>query len=636
MDESSSNLVSMDGSSSFVPLRKRKKEEQSDSGEKRRIKQLPSSIHGEKLRNQYRIEVDGADIPDPIVCFEEMTLPQRIFSFLKRTKHFSKPTPIQMQAIGCLIRSRDVICLSPTGSGKTYGYLLPLCSFLWRHRASFNTSESVKPLCLILVPTRELMHQVCGLTKELVENLNIPITDTKPVMSHNGASHGHQPYIARTHSTMTSQDGSGHGKYSSHNTWNQSTMVYSQHPQYQENSTMYQQNPNMMHHHNHPTTNQGQISPNMNTINNYHSMMTQGHMYQQFSHGNYQECPPQQRPPPFSSQQYGYSAQNNSLLSSSSVNSFVSPSEQHCHSALTRDSILNSVVVGICGGVQIKEDLKRLTPKTKVLISTPGRLLDLCERGEIDLQEVCYFVIDECDRSLEMGMEEQLRKIVAMVTVNEKTSLQTSLWSATLPESLERLARSAVVDPLYICSGVKDTIPVNITQNVLFVHTYQKDKVLLDLLRKTPYPPVIVFTSSRDKADEVTGRLQGEQFHAAAMHSAKDQTYRNNVMDDFRGNRIDVLVATDLVSRGLDIPAVTHVIHYDTPDTIEDYIHRSGRTGRFGRQGQTSTLLTLDCKIAQELKELLETSKIEIPPQLKDTKMFGKKVIHTEMGDRIV
>lgn len=582
----------MDNSSSFVPLRKKKKKEENTTEPK--VITRPS-IHGDSLRSQFRLEVDGIDIPDPVQSFEEMSLPSRTLTYLKRTKHFSKPTPIQMQAISCLIKSRDVICLSPTGSGKTYGYLLPLCSFLWKRRDSLNTF--VNPQCLILVPTRELMRQVCDLTKELMESLNL---------------------FTETQNLMTSRNGDNNF----HREWNRPQQYQTWNPSYQQQqprNPFYQQS-----YGNHLPANISNYT--LNDYSMYQQQLPRGDSFrQQFPHGD--SFGHSSQPPPFNNQ--GNIMQNPFML----------PPSYHEHTPrppITGNNKPTSAVIGLCGGVPINEDLKKLSPKTMVVISTPGRLLDLCERGKINLDQIGYFVIDECDRSLEMGMEEQLRKIVAMVTVNEKTCLQTSLWSATLPESLERLARSAVVDPVYICAGIKDTVPVNITQTVLFVHTYQKEKALLEILRKTPYPPVIVFTSSKDKADQVTQLLQKEQFQAAAMHSGKDQHYRNDVMEDFRENRIDVLVATDLISRGLDIPTVTHVIHYDTPDTIEDYIHRSGRTGRFGRQGHSSTLLTLDCKIAVELKELLEMSHVEIPLELRDTKMFGKKVIHTDMGDRIV
>ena len=114
------------------------------------------------------------------------------------------------------------------------------------------------------------------------------------------------------------------------------------------------------------------------------------------------------------------------------------------------------------------------------------------------------------------------------------------------------------------------------------------------------------------------------------------QSDRFKALTEFRNGNLDVLVATDLASRGLDIPDITHVINYDTPNTIEDYIHRCGRTGRFGRPGQATTFLTLECKIAEDLKFLLESTGFPIPIALKDTKQFGKKVLKTEFGDRVL
>ena len=188
------------------------------------------------------------------------------------------------------------------------------------------------------------------------------------------------------------------------------------------------------------------------------------------------------------------------------------------------------------------------------------------------------------------------------------TSPQVSLWSATLPDSLKRLASSAVIDPVYVIAGVKDTIDSNIKQDVQFMHTYMKEEKLLDVLRHTPYPPVIVFVHAKHTADKIMDLLLDEQFHAAAIHSDKTQTYRNKVMSDFRSGTIDVLIATDLISRGVDIPTVTHVINFDTPLTIEDYIHRCGRCGRLGREGVATTFLTLECTIAAQLKDMLEST----------------------------
>lgn len=291
---------------------------------------------------------------------------------------------------------------------------------------------------------------------------------------------------------------------------------------------------------------------------------------------------------------------------------------------------------GICGGVPISHQMQELKSGVDVVIATPGRLLDLCERGILSLDKVSYLVMDEADKMLGMGMEEQLRKVVGLATGTIRAR-QTLLWTATMPESLERLARSAVLNPIKIQVGPgTGLISPTIQQNVVFLYHYEKPAKLLQVLRSTPFPPVMVFASSIQNVDYVTELLKKEQFHASGLHSQKSQDYRFKLIDAFRDGKVDVLVATDVGSRGLDFPEVAHVINYDLPDSIEDYVHRCGRTGRMGHFGVATSFLTLDCKIADELKEMLEIMDQVVPKELQNTKRFGKKIIKTEFGDRVV
>lgn len=291
--------------------------------------------------------------------------------------------------------------------------------------------------------------------------------------------------------------------------------------------------------------------------------------------------------------------------------------------------------VGICGGVPVSVQAQEIRSGVDVVIATPGRLLDLCKRGLISLNKVSYLVMDEVDKMLGMGLEEQLRKVVGLATRTERAR-QTLLWTATMPDSLDRLARSAVLDPITIQVGPVGLISPTIQQNVMFLYYYEKTEKLLQVLRNTPIPPVIVFTSSIQNVDYVTELLKEEQFHASGLHSEKPQEYRFTLVREFREGKVDVLVATDVGSRGLDFPEVTHVINYDLPDSIEDYVHRCGRTGRMGHFGVATSFLTLDCKIAEQLKEMLEVMDQAVPKELVNTKQFGKKIMKTEFGDRVV
>ena len=241
-----------------------------------------------------------------------------------------------------------------------------------------------------------------------------------------------------------------------------------------------------------------------------------------------------------------------------------------------------------------------------------------------------YSVFDECDRLLELGLEEQLRKVISIITLADR-SPQVTLWSTTLPSSFETVVRSAVIDP--VCKGIQDSVPLNIFQDVRFTHTYLKPSLLLDVVRQIPYPPVLIFTRSKGKADEVCALLFEEQFHVASIHSGKEQHVRNEIMGHFRNNEFDILVATGLISCGLEIPSVTHVINFNSPDSIESYIHRCGKSGRFGREGTVTTFLALECKITKELRKRANSA---IPNELCDFKMLGKKVLKKEMGDRVI
>jgi len=304
-----------------------------------------------------------------------------------------------------------------------------------------------------------------------------------------------------------------------------------------------------------------------------------------------------------------------------------------------------------------------------VIVATPGRLLDFVNRELMPLDRLHYLVFDEVDRMLtnyypaevreldkntppqqqqqqqQLGpMEDQLRNFLSKCNLCPR---QTSMFSATIPPAVERLARSALLNEIIIQIGEPvlgngksaDTvamIPKNITQNVIFLNSYQKKKLLLETLRKTESPPVLIFSDSITTVDWVVGVLKQEQFHVAGLHSDKSQGYRFRVMKGFKEGQLDVLVATDVSSRGIDVVDVSHVILYDMPDHIETYIHRIGRCGRAGQESTATSFLTYHCKCAKELRILLKKNKQMIPPQLEDLRMFGHKVVQTELGDKVI
>ena len=531
----------------FVPLRKKLKRKSTGKEdnfvrsyytETQDIGKL-SELEVNEIRLRHGIEVQGEDCPKPICSFNDLFLPRELQQYLRENNYFS-PTPIQMQALSCVMSGRDVIGLAETGSGKTLAYILPLCMML--RKRSPSTSG---PVALIVTPTRELMQQVnervCGLLEVLKCTL---ISDTHSFSSTtvnvNLAYQGTCPPI--------------HGEYM------------------------------------------------MDNVRNYNI--------------------PNEQLPIWNSQPW----------TEQSLTGF--PGGYIKHSMSFPDQQQRYKAVGICGGVPISNQIQALDGGVDVVIATPGRLLDLCDKGVLSLNNVLYLVMDEADKMLGMGMEEQLRKVVGLATITMKAR-QSLLWSATMPMSLERLARSAVMNPVTIQVGQSGLAAPAIQQYVIFTHHYQKPDRLLTALRSTLFPPVIIFASSIENVDFVVELLRKEQFHVAGLHSEKMQEYRFKLISAFRNARVDVLVATDVASRGLDFPDVTHVINYDLPGTVEDYIHRCGRTGRMGIEGKATSFLTLNCKIAEELREMLEATEQVVPKELENTKQFGKKIIKTEFGDRV-
>lgn len=538
---------------------------------------ISSAEELEKVRFQNGIEVDEDGCPGPISTFEESTLPKELISILGKYNVY-QPTPVQMQAIPILLSGRDLIAVAPTGSGKTFGYLLPLFTFL-KQKCGIGYKNTGSPVALIISPTRELMQQIVNTCESIfsgLPNKTVGHNAKQEYKEHTSTSssfhQGSTPSQTYEFSEGTVSGFYDRGKYSSHQgvdyISNKSTTVY--------NDGLYAGSYDLTF------DRPANIFPT-------HSMQSI-----QLQVGHHQNMPLQ-------------------------------------HKQIEE----RFTVYGVCGGIPVSVQSARLKSDVNVIVGTPGRLIDLCQRNILNLENVNYLVLDECDKMLEMGLEEQVRKLIAMITLKEMPR-QTSLWSATLPSSLERLARSSVINPVTLHVGVKDTVCKNIEQDIVFMHTYQKPKKLLQTLRKTKHPPVLVFVSTIPAVDEVVQLLTEEEFCVQGLHSQLEQTNRFQIVADFKNGELDVLVATDLASRGLDIPDVTHVINFDTPNTIEDYVHRCGRTGRFGRPGKATTFLTLECKIAEDLKLLLESTGVTVPIALEDTKQFGKKVLKTQFGDRVV
>jgi ATP-dependent RNA helicase RhlE len=235
----------------------------------------------------------------------------------------------------------------------------------------------------------------------------------------------------------------------------------------------------------------------------------------------------------------------------------------------------------IFGGVSEFSQIRALKNGVDVLIATPGRLLDLTSRNEIDLASVEIFVLDEADRMLDMGFIRDVRKVIPLLPKNR----QTLLFSATMPSEVEKLAMSILKNPEKVAVNPVSSTVEKIDERVMFVEKQHKSSLLLDVLKDTAIERVLVFTRTKHGANKLSQQLLNSKIGSAAIHGNKSQGARVRALDEFRNRKIRVLVATDIFARGIDIDDISHVINYELPNEPESYVHRIGRTGRAGKSG---------------------------------------------------
>ena len=245
-------------------------------------------------------------------------------------------------------------------------------------------------------------------------------------------------------------------------------------------------------------------------------------------------------------------------------------------------------VTVVYGGVGYGKQREALEGGVDVLCATPGRLLDYMEQGEVRLDQIDVLVLDEVDRMLDMGFLPDVKRIVAKVPKHR----QTLFFTATLPPEIEQLAAWALRDPFKISVNRERSTAETITHAFYPVVQSQKFDLLVRLLDDTQYHSVIIFSRTKSGADYVAGRLKHAGHTVAVMHADRSQQERTDALKGFKSGKYEVLVATDLVARGLDIADVSHVINYDVPENPEDYVHRIGRTGRAQKTGDAFTLVT--------------------------------------------
>lgn len=243
-------------------------------------------------------------------------------------------------------------------------------------------------------------------------------------------------------------------------------------------------------------------------------------------------------------------------------------------------------VYGGNDGIRFEQEKKGLTLGADVVIATPGRLLAHINMGYVDLSRVSFFILDEADRMLDMGFSDDILQIVKLLPKER----QTVMFSATMPAKIQQLARTILNNPVEVKLAVSKPAD-NIAQSAYICHDTQKLGIIQHLFREEPAKRVIIFASSKLKVKEVTKALQLMKLNVGEMHSDLEQAERDEVMHKFKNDRIDILVATDIVSRGIDIDDITMVINFDVPHDSEDYVHRIGRTARAGNSGRAITFV---------------------------------------------
>ncbi|KAI6090848.1 DEAD-domain-containing protein [Hypoxylon rubiginosum] len=268
----------------------------------------------------------------------------------------------------------------------------------------------------------------------------------------------------------------------------------------------------------------------------------------------------------------------------------------------------------VYGGADIGSQLRQIERGCDLLVATPGRLVDLIERGRISLQNIKYLVLDEADRMLDMGFEPQIRRIVEGEDMPGVQLRQTLMFSATFPRDIQMLARDFLKDYVFLSVGRVGSTSENITQKVEYVEDVDKRSVLLDILHTHGAGLTLIFVETKRMADSLSDFLINQNFPATSIHGDRTQRERERALEMFRNARCPILVATAVAARGLDIPNVTHVVNYDLPTDIDDYVHRIGRTGRAGNTGHSTAFFNRGNRgVVRDLIELLKEANQEVP-----------------------
>ncbi|KAK6643483.1 hypothetical protein RUM43_004988 [Polyplax serrata] len=290
----------------------------------------------------------------------------------------------------------------------------------------------------------------------------------------------------------------------------------------------------------------------------------------------------------------------------------------------------------VYGGTAISYQRERTKNGCHILVATPGRLLDFVSRNYIDFSSTKHLVLDEADRMLDMGFLLPIQQIVGHSTMPKAGERQTLMFSATFPEEVQYLAASFLKDYLFVTVGIVGGACIDVEQRFFCVNKFEKRNKLVELLSENPKSKCLVFVERKRITDFIATFLSEKNFRATSIHGDREQRERETALRDFKSGNMNILVATSVAARGLDIKNVSHVVNFDLPSSIDEYVHRIGRTGRVGNRGLATSFYDSerDGHLASSLVTILQQAEQEVPDFLQAMGGSGNNAELPEFGGK--
>nr|QFQ59538.1 vasa [Clogmia albipunctata] len=269
----------------------------------------------------------------------------------------------------------------------------------------------------------------------------------------------------------------------------------------------------------------------------------------------------------------------------------------------------------IYGGTAAWHQAESLWKPCHILVATPGRLVDFVNRGNVRFDKLRFLVLDEADRMLDMGFLPDVEKVMRHSTMPQRSNYQTLMFSATFPNEIQKIANRFLENYIFLTVGIVGGACGDVTQVIYEVSKYEKRKKLEDILAEEDPTGTLVFVETKRNADFLASFVSANHFLTTSIHGDRQQSQRETALREFKQGKMKILIATSVAARGLDIANVRHVINYDLPKGVDDYVHRIGRTGRVGNKGKASSFYdaSVDSGIADDLARILKESNQEIP-----------------------